>query len=115
MATAKYEENYGNYVIKDGLISSYMFDSCSSMINATISNVPSIEENAFQNTNNLRNVIILNGLSHISNNAFINSGIKSIQIYGSVVSVGIKSFYNCTNLEEFKLTDSIKNILYKHI
>ncbi len=65
---------------------------------------------AFYNCINLKNITIPNGVVNIDSSAFAGSGLTSLMIPDSVVSIGEHAFKSCVNLKSVTIPGSIKVI-----
>ena len=81
----------------------------------THTSVIKIHSSAFNNSTNLRNITIPNGVKAIGSfSGCVN--LESIDIPDSVTSVNsnlAQSFYNCKNLTDIKIGNGIKEISYQ--
>ena len=75
------------------------------------SSVKIIERFSFQLTENLKNVILPDGLITIERSAFENSGIKTINLPNSLTSIGSYVFNNCPNLISLVIPEGIKSVI----
>ena len=65
-----------------------------------------IEENAFSNNKNIKNVTISENVKQIKEGAFQNcTNLNSITIPNSVISIGENAFYACKNIEKVNITN----------
>ena len=55
-------------------------------------------DNAFQNNQQIKNIILPETIQNINNNAFRNSSLESINLPTSIVKIGNNAFENCRNL-----------------
>lgn len=74
--------------------------------------VTSIGSFAFYNCRNLETVYISDTVTSISDNAFFNSGIKSITVPKGVTSLGNFAFSNCHSLESIAFLNTLTSIDY---
>ncbi|MDE6559566.1 MAG: leucine-rich repeat domain-containing protein, partial [Muribaculaceae bacterium] len=84
-------------------ISTGAFENCENLTTITIpedSRLETIGDAAFNGCKNLETVTIPEGVTSIGDNAFSGSGIKEIEIPGSVTTIGNGAFSGCENLEE---------------
>ena len=56
-------------------------------------------DNAFQNNQQIKNIILPDTIQNINDNAFKNSSLKSINLPTSVITIGNNAFENCSNLK----------------
>lgn len=112
-------------------IEDFAFQDCYGLVSVTIPHsVISIGENAFSGCNGLvtvafhcnevkhmyygnvlKEVIIGDEVSSISDYAFINcTSLESVIIGNSVTSIGKSAFYGCTNLTSLTIGNSVKSI-----
>ena len=56
-------------------------------------------DNAFQNNQQIKNIILPETIKNINDNAFKNSSLKSINLPTSVITIGNNAFDNCKNLK----------------
>ena len=92
-------------VLKVGDYSFYGIDS----LKEFIGNVSSVGKSAFENCINLKEISLKNTVA-IGENAFRNSGLISINIPEGVEIINIRTFFECENLEEVILPESLKTI-----
>lgn len=72
--------------------------------------VSRIMDNAFNGCKDLLSATISEGVISIGSDAFNNTGLKSITIPNSVVSIGGSSFGDCPNLTDITLSESLETI-----
>lgn len=65
---------------------------------------------AFYKYNNLKEIILNEGLREIRGDAFSHTGIKDITIPSSVTKIGQYAFYGCDSLENVKLNEGLETI-----
>ena len=75
------------------------------------SSVKNIEQFAFELTENLRTVVLPEGLVSIERNAFLGSGIKTINLPGTLTIIGSYVFDHCPNLINLVIPEGIKSII----
>ena len=73
-------------------------------------NVSKIGDNAFRYCTALQNITIPNSVASIGNYAFLQSGIRSLELSDRVTTIGNYAFHSCYNLEEVALGDNITSI-----
>lgn len=73
-------------------------------------NVKSIEEKAFYSNNNIKEVILADGIEHIGDYAFAYSSLEKLDIPASVLSLGEAAFMSCYSLSYIN-TETAKNSL----
>ena len=72
--------------------------------------VKTIGMDAFRGCEKLVEIKIPDSVLHIENSAFSSSGLKKISIPNSVITIGVHSFWLCTDLETVKIPSSVKSI-----
>ncbi|QKX37165.1 leucine-rich repeat domain-containing protein [Metamycoplasma hominis] len=72
--------------------------------------VKEIGESAFFGCENLKEVILNEGLEKIGAGVFLNTNIESITIPGSVKEIGESAFFGCENLKEVILNEGLEKI-----
>ena len=111
-------------IIPDNVISigSYAFYNCGGLTSVTIgSGVTSIGEGAFFNCGGLTSIFVKEGNNKyiVKNNCLIDTSTATlvlgcqtsvIPVDGSVTSIGVQSFYNCTRLTSITIPDSVTSI-----
>lgn len=75
------------------------FRGCTSLTDVDFNYVESIGENAFRDSANLKNINLSN-VTNIGIRAFANTGLTSVEIPGSIFSIGNSAFENCLALAE---------------
>ena len=66
---------------------------------------------ATQKKDNVKKVVIQEGVTSIGNSAFYNcSNLKSIEIPEGVTSIGAFAFYNCGGLTSIEIPETVKSI-----
>ena len=84
------------------------FRKCEQLRFVYLYNIKYIHNRAFEYTTNLKYINLLNTLIDIGDNAFKDSGIKSINIPENVEYLGKNIFKNCKNLTEIKLSGYLR-------
>lgn len=85
------------------------FSGCTKLANINIPNgVKSIGGSAFYYCLKLENILIPEGVESIGDNAFDNSGLQTIELPNSVVTIGEYSFNKCSSLQSAILPNKIK-------
>ena len=69
-----------------------------------------IEQNAFYNTGNLKNISMPDTVTAIESHAFLNSGITSVEISDKVEQIRQRAFSGCRNLKKVKFPAALKGI-----
>ena len=72
--------------------------------------ISKIEDNAFSNCENLKNITIPENVSEIGSQAFMASGIREIIIPNSVTKIGAGAFSFCSKLEEVVISSNVQTI-----
>lgn len=97
--------------ISSGAIGERAFDSCRFLESVTLGEgVTYIGASAFSSCNSLVDITLNEGITHIGSNAFECCGITSITIPSSVRSMGGYVFSSCNNLTNIVLGEGITNI-----
>ena len=95
-------------ILKDGCY------SCNSQISSILipENIINIEQNAFMNDFNLKDVKIKsNSIYQINQSTFENCiNLSAIEMPDSIKELGYEAFYNCYNLKNIKLPKKLKRI-----
>ncbi len=74
-------------------------------------NTKIISDNAFENCDKLKNVIIANSVTNIGKSSFSDcSSLTSVILPNSVTSIGDHAFSMCNSLKNITLSDGVKNI-----
>jgi len=92
-----------------------VFDSHLSLTEIEIpSNIKVIGKEAFIGCENLRELVLNEGLEEIGENAFEDcTSLKTLEIPSSVKKIGDMAFYNCESLEEVIIDDGITELQSK--
>ena len=98
--------------IMGGNILSGAFQNCNNLTNIIISdNVTSIGNSAFSGCKKLMNITIGNGVTSIDNSAFSGcSSLTSITIGDSVTSIGERAFSGCSSLVSITIGNGVTSI-----
>lgn len=72
--------------------------------------ISKIEDNAFSNCENLKNITIPENVSEIGAQAFMASGIRELIIPNSVTKIGASAFSFCSKLEEVVISSNVQTI-----
>ena len=92
-------------------IMSYMFDGCTSLNSITLHNkVTGINSNAFRYCSSLSSIELPTSMKSINAYAFADSGIVSIVIPSSIISIGDNAFYDCDKLTDITIPTSVKSM-----
>ncbi|WP_020002611.1 leucine-rich repeat domain-containing protein, partial [Metamycoplasma hominis] len=78
-------------------------------------NIKEIDDSAFLGCQNLKKVILNEGLEKIGDEAFYNTNIESITIPASVKKFGYSAFFGCKNLKEVIYKGDASNIGWQYI
>lgn len=91
-------------------IGGYAFASCRALVDITVigGNLNKIGYGAFSDCQNLRNVVIGEGVTILEKRVFERSGIRKITLSDSVVTLGESVFYGCEKLEEIHFGKSFE-------
>jgi hypothetical protein len=79
----------------------YMYSSSNPLVYA---------KNLYLNGELVTDLVIPEGVTHISDFAFFYSAIKSVVILDSVTSIGENAFYGCSSLTSITIPDSVTSI-----
>lgn len=93
---------------KCGKNATYTFDSATGEL--VISGAGAIAAEAFYKNQEIKNVIIGDGITEIGTNAFNQTSIESISIANSITIIGNYVFSNCYNLTNINIPDSVITI-----
>ena len=103
-----------NVIIPSGItqINDNAFENCQNLTSITISDgVTSIGSSAFWNCRALVSITISDSVTNIGDSAFWNcSNLMSITIPNSVTSIGDSAFWGCTSLTSVTIPDSVTSI-----
>lgn len=86
------------------------------IVPATVNNsgktysVTAIGENAFQSAADLESITLPEGLTTIGDNAFYQSGVKTVNLPSTLSSLGTSAFRECVNLKSIALPDALVDI-----
>jgi hypothetical protein len=93
------------------IISSDLFGACASLKNVVIpTSVTSIETHAFSGCSSLQEIVLPHSIGSIGYYAFGESGLKSITIPNSIVTIAKSVFYNSGDLTSLIFEDGEANI-----
>ena len=82
-----------------------------SLSEVIITSCTTIYDNAFHNCNNIKNVIIYEGVTYIGGSAFSYcNNLINVQMPNSVTHIGLYAFEYCSNLTNIILSDNITSI-----
>ncbi|MBQ3268164.1 MAG: leucine-rich repeat protein, partial [Atopobiaceae bacterium] len=80
-------------------------------ISKTDSGTGAIWDNAFNSHDDIKNVVIEDGVTAIGNSAFASCyGLESVEIPSGVTSIGIEAFFGCTSLTSVEIPSSVTSI-----
>lgn len=99
-----------NLVIEEGveILCSTFVQDCSALATVTFpSTLKEIKSGAFQRTVNLASAILPEGLSAMGNEAFSGSGVQTVSIPASLVTIPERAFSSCRNLSSLTLAQGI--------
>ena len=68
------------------------------------------EELPWRDYEDIDEVVIEDGITHIGSNAFNGCDLKNVTIPDSVTSIGGHAFYNCQNMSDITIPDSVTSI-----
>ena len=68
------------------------------------------EELPWRDFEDIDEVVIEDGITHIGSNAFNGCDLKNVTIPDSVTSIGSNAFYNCRNMSDITIPDSVTSI-----
>ena len=95
------------FEITNGCLTEYSGTEESLMIP---SNVTVIDDEAFNNCFELKNIELPEGLRSIGAATFMDCGLTTIQFPESLEGIGKEAFQNCTNLTDVTIPASVKSI-----
>lgn len=72
-------------------------------------NVSKLNSSCFANTEKLERITLPSRISEIPASCFMNSGVKTVEVLGNLISIGENAFAYCEFLEELKL-DGVETI-----
>lgn len=108
---AKFETDY-EYTVTNGeaTITSYIGDGGDIIVPNRLGVYPvvAIDRQSFTFTNNIKSVVILEGIKRIGADAFYNCGMHSIHIPSSVTSIDTAAFSSCYNLTSIQFPRSVE-------
>ena len=94
-------------------------DSCLIAVKTNLSGVFNIKQgvkiiagSAFKNCSLITNITFPESLTHIGEYAFLNSGIVSVSIPDSIISIAYNAFEGCTFLKDISLGDNLGDLYY---
>lgn len=99
-----------DYTIRNGtkIIDDSAFENCSELKNIVLPNsVNEIGENAFSGCVELANIVIPNSVTRIDSYAFAGSGLKNIVIPNGVKYIGAQAFYGCSRLTNLVFSNGV--------
>ena len=83
-------------------IGNYAFNYCDKLVNIKFhEGLEKVGDSAFSYCESLKNVILPNSVTTLGESAFSNSGLTSVHISNTLVSIGKKAFNCCYNIAEF--------------
>jgi len=88
----------------------WAFDNCDSLVTAT---TPYTNDggNIFMGSNNLRTIIVPEGVTAIKASAFYQlSSMTNIKLPSTLTSIGNQAFYNCTALDSITIPEGVTSI-----
>ncbi len=92
-------------------IGTHSFRGCSSLSDLTIfASLETIPYSAFRGCTALANLHLNEGLKSIGDEAFYSTGLQSIELPSTLVSIGASAFYGCTQLETFTAPQDLQTI-----
>ncbi|MDE5869999.1 MAG: leucine-rich repeat protein [Muribaculaceae bacterium] len=84
-----------------------VFEGCSSLQEVTLSdNITSISRNLFSGCSLLENIELPGEVTTIGDEAFYQTGLKSLVIPASVENIGVKAFAECNEMTDLEITAS---------
>ena len=86
------------------------FRNCRNLKSIDLHNVLSIEDGAFQNCTSLAEVTFNDTISYIGCQAFENTGLTDVVIYGDDCYIYEGAFMNCKNLESVRLEEGVSYV-----
>ena len=88
----------------------WAFDNCDSLVTAT---TPFTNDggNIFMGSNNLRTIIVPEGVTTIKDGAFYQlTSMTNIKLPSTLTSIGTQAFYNCTALDSITIPEGVTSI-----
>lgn len=64
----------------------------------------------YQYHNEIKNIIVADGITNISENAFALTAVQNVNLPNSIIKIDKGGFYYCTNLSSIKLPQNLENI-----
>ncbi len=97
-------------VVLDGALSEGMFRGCTSLTEVVLGK-GDIPDEAFYGCRSLEQVYLLNSVTRIGEQAFLDcSSLRSAPIGRAVTDIGYAAFYACTGMTEVSLPDSVRTV-----
>lgn len=103
-----YNANIGSSCVELGR---YLFSFCSNLKSISLhSGITKIPKGLFYKTNSLKHITIPEGVTVLEENAFEESGIETISLPNSLVTIENNCFLNCKNLKTIIIPSSVTSI-----
>ena len=85
---------------KDGTTYTLTISGTGEMEDYTVGGAPwHVAPGVPANRNQITEIVLPNGLTHIGNNAFLQAAVTKVEIPNTVVSIGTNAFWNCNTIE----------------